>query len=113
MSNFFDSAYQGFGYLLSLPERTIRSLAAIAGGTTSLLTESLFPDVLRGTTLYKMVVGDTQRFMVEKIAQVPREAGESGGAGADASPPEDFVQRKVAGTALEAAGLLAVHLSPL
>jgi hypothetical protein len=110
MSGFFDSAYKSFGYLLSLPERTLRSLAAVAGGTTSLLTETLFPDALRGTTLYKMVVGDTQRFMVDRIAQVQREAG---AAGVAAAPPADFVQRKVAGTALEAAGLLAMHLSPL
>jgi hypothetical protein len=118
MSVFFDSAYKGLGYLLSLPERTVRSLAAVAGGTTSLLTETLFPDALRGTTLYKAVVGDTQRFVIEKVAQVHRE-GEAGAAGAGAeagapdAPPEDFVQRKIAGTALEAAGLLAMHLSPL
>ncbi len=122
MSSFFDSAYKGLGYLLSLPERTMRSLAAVAGGTTSLVTETLFPDSLRGTTLYKRVVGDTQRFVIEKVAQVQREGGESGAAGAAGeaqaagsaeAPPGDFVQHKVAGTALEAAGLLAMHLSPL
>jgi molybdopterin-guanine dinucleotide biosynthesis protein A len=115
MSGFFDSAYKGLGYLLSLPERTIRSLAAVAGGTTSLLTETLFPDALRGTTLYKAVVGDTQRFVIEKVAQVEREgaAGEGADAGAGDGPTNDFVQRKIAGTALEAAGLLAMHLSPL
>ena len=32
---------KGLGYLLSLPERGIRSLAAVAGGTTLLLTETL------------------------------------------------------------------------
>jgi hypothetical protein len=116
MSSFFDSAYKGLGYLLSLPERTVRSLAAVAGGTTSFLTETLFPDALRGTILYKAVVGDTQRFVIEKVAQVQREgaATNAGGeAGATDAPPEDFVQRKIAGTALEAAGLLAMHLSPL
>jgi hypothetical protein len=125
MSSFFDSAYQGLGYLLSLPERTVRSLAAVAGGTTSLLTETLFPDALRGTTLYKAVVGDTQRFVIEKVAQVQRESGDAASAGGASAageapamdgaqaPPEDFMQRKIAGAALEAAGLLAMHLSPL
>src|SRR5512146_2323867 len=113
MSGFFDSAYKGFGYLLSLPERTIRSLAAVAGGTTSILTETLFPDALRGTTLYKIFLGDSQRFMIEKIALVHREAGEAGAAAVADAAPEDFVQRKIAGTALEAAGLLAMHFSPL
>lgn len=113
MSGLMDSTYKGLGYLLSLPERTLRSLAAVTGGTTSLLTETLFPEVLRGTTLYKVFLGDTQRFLVEKVAQVQREAGE-GRADADAGDSqEDYMQRKIAGTALEAAGLLAMHLSPL
>jgi hypothetical protein len=33
-------------YILSLPERTIRSLAAILGGTSTLLAETLFPKSL-------------------------------------------------------------------
>lgn len=74
MSQFFQSALRSFGYLLSLPERTLRSMAAVAGGTTSLLTEALFPEALRGTTLYKVFVGDTQRFIITKVAQVQRES---------------------------------------
>jgi len=108
MSGLFDSAYKSLGYLVSLPERTIRSLAAVAGGTTSLLTETLFPDVLRGTTLYKIFLGDTQRFVIERVAQVQREAGDTAGGGG-AAAPEDFVQRKIAGTALEAAGFGEVY----
>lgn len=110
MSRFFDSAVSGLGYLLSLPERTVRSLAAVAGGTTSLLTDTLFPDALRGTTLYKIFVGDTQRFVIEKVAQVQRDCppGE-----AEAAASGDYVQRKMIGGALEAAGLFAMHFSPL
>lgn len=111
MSSFFDTATQSLGYLLSLPERTLRSLAAVAGGTTSLLTETLFPDVLRGTTMYRIFLGDTQRFVIEKVAQVQREAGQE--AAAEAAAPTDYVQRKMVGSALEAAGLLAMHFSPL
>ena len=70
MSQFFQSALRNFGYLLSLPERTVRSLAAVAGGTTTLLTDALFPDALRGTTLYRIFVGDAQRFIISKVAQV-------------------------------------------
>lgn len=113
MAGFIDSAYKGLGYLLSLPERTLRSLAALTGGTTSLLTETLFPDALRGTTMYKIFLGDTQRFLVEQIAQVQREAGQASAAGPDGTQPDDFMQRKMVGSALEAAGLLAMHLSPL
>ena len=70
MSGFLESIGRQLGYMLSLPERTIRSLAAVAGGTTSLLTETLFPPVLRDTTLYRVFVGDTQRFLVTKIAEM-------------------------------------------
>ncbi|HOQ84127.1 MAG TPA: hypothetical protein PLQ89_00290 [Phycisphaerae bacterium] len=109
MSQFFQSAVRGLGYLLSVPERTVRSLAAVAGGTTSLLTDTLFPESLRGTTLYKIFVGDAQRFVIEKVAAVQREAEAQ-----PATPEvENYVQRKMIGGALETAGLFAMHFSPL
>lgn len=110
MSGLFDALRERVGYVFSLPERTIRSLAAIAGGTTSLLTETLFPDVLRGTTLYKIFLGDAQRFVVERVAEVQREKSEAGDAEAAS---DDYVQRKMIGGALETAGLFAMHFSPL
>lgn len=110
MSQLFGSAFRGLGYLLSLPERTIRSVAAVAGGTTSLLTETLFPDSLRGTTLYKIFVGDAQRFVLAKVAQVQQETpGDVASQAAD----NKYVQRKLVGGALETAGLFAMHFSPL
>lgn len=113
MSSFFEAAFHRLAYLMSLPERTIRSLAAVAGGTTSLLTETLFPDSLRGTTMYKIFVGDAQRFVIQKVAQVQNEPGQAGGAAGVAGQSPDYVQRKMVGSALEAAGLLAMHFSPL
>lgn len=110
MSSFFESLRERFAYLVSLPERTVRSLAAIAGGTTSLLTDTLFPDVLRNTTLYKIFVGDAQRFMIEKVAQIQQEAAEQA---ENQAVSEDYLQRKMVGGALETAGLLAMHFSPL
>ncbi|NLX13993.1 MAG: hypothetical protein GXY44_10125 [Phycisphaerales bacterium] len=110
MSNLFDDFRRRLGYVMSLPERTLRSLVAVTGGTTSLLSETLFPEVLRNTTLYKIFVGDTQRFMMAKVAQIrqegtpPEELKE---------PPADYLQRKMVGGALETAGLLAMHFSPL
>lgn len=109
MSQFFQSAFRGLGYLLSLPERTVRSLAAVAGGTTSLLTDTLFPESLRGTTMYKIFVGDAQRFVIEKVAAVQREAA----AQPEAPQAENYMQRKIVGGALETAGLFAMHFSPL
>jgi hypothetical protein len=106
--NFFETARANLRYVLSLPERTLRSLAAVAGGTSLLLTDMLFPDALRGTTMYRVFVGDTQRFVIDKVAQVQREGR------ADGTPvSDDYVRRKMVGNALEAAGLLAMHFSPL
>ncbi len=109
MSNLFDSIRERLGYVLSLPERTLRSLAAVTGGATSLLTETLFPESMRETTLYRFFIGDAQRYLVERVAQVQTEAG---GAVVDSTDPS-YVQRKMLGGALETAGLLAMHLSPL
>jgi len=110
MSSLFDTLRERLGYVLSLPERTLRSLAALAGGTTSLLSEMLFPDVLRDTTLYKIFVGDTQRFVIEKVAEVKKESDAEQDTEAQG---EDYLQRKMIGGALETAGLFAMHFSPL
>ncbi len=110
MDEMINAIRRQFGYMLSLPERTIRSLAAVASGTGALLTESLFPDTVRDSTFYKFFIGDMQRFVTEQIAQIPPEPGS---ASADAAGSPDFMQRKVVGSALETAGLFAMHVSPL
>lgn len=95
-------------YLLSLPERTVRAMAALVSGASSLLTETLFPPSLRRTTTYRVTVGMAQQFITERVAGMQREA-----AGAGIEIGSDYVQRKMAGTALEAAGLFAVGFSPM
>lgn len=110
MASFLDMVRERLSYVLSLPERSIRSLAAIAGGTTSLLTETLFPEAMRGTTLYRVFVGDAQQFIILKVAQVQQESPDQQQQG---QPDPDFVRKKMIGGALEAAGLFAMHLSPL
>ncbi len=110
MSTLIQTLTRRIGYMLSLPERTVRSIAAVVGGTSTLLTDTLFPEALRGTTLYKVFVGDTQQFLIRQIA------GVEGGATADGqipAPGGDFAARKAVGAALETAGLFAMHLSPL
>jgi hypothetical protein len=109
MSQFFDQIRRQLGYMISLPERTMRSLAALAGGTTSLLSETLFPESLRGTAMYRIFIGDAQQFMIDKVAQVQRESGSE----EPAAPSDDYLQRKIVGGVLETAGLFAMHMSPL
>jgi len=97
-------------YLLSLPERSLRALAALVGGASVFLADTLLPGSLKGTTIYKLIIGDTQRFLIERVAQMELE-GQSFTLSQEI--PENFVPRKAAGTVLEAAGLLAFHFSPL
>ena len=107
-NRFFEAARQRLMYALSLPERTIRSLAALAGGTSTLLAEMLFPESLRGTTIYNITIGLMQQFIVERVAGMESEISED-----RTELGDDYVQRKMAGTALEAAGLLTMGASPL
>jgi hypothetical protein len=105
---FFDAAYRGLKYAMSLPERTIRSLAALAGGTSRLLVETLFPESLRRSTTYRVTLGMMQQFIIEQVAGMENEIS------ADQDQlGEDFLQRKLAGNAIEAAGLLTMGASPL
>jgi hypothetical protein len=110
MPSFIEVYRKQLGYLLSLPERTLRSLAAIAGGTSLLLTETLIPPSLKGSSLYKIFIGDVQKFLIEKVAQIQRSQPDG------TSPSQlsdDYLRRKFVGGVLETAGLLAMQFSPL
>ena len=106
--SFSDAVHQRLVQLLSMPERTLRSLAAIAVGASTLFTETVFPESLRETTTFKVTIGMMQQYILEKVAQMEghHPVGE-----VDLSA--DFAQRKLAGTVLEAAGLFTMGFSPL
>jgi hypothetical protein len=105
---FFEIVRQRLMYTLSLPERTLRSMAALLGGTSTLLAETLFPKSLRGTTSYRVTIGLMQQFIIEQVAGMKIKIDED-----QNQLGEDYVQRKMAGTALEAVGLLTMGYSPL
>lgn len=105
----FNDMFRAFGYTLSLPERLVRSAAAAVGGASKLLTDTLIPEPLRRTTAYTAMIGNAQRFFIEKVAEVQGAYP----AGQQATLPENFVQRALAGNVINAAGLFAMHLSPL
>ena len=104
----FADVFSALGYTLSLPERLLRSLAATIGGTTKLLTDTLLPEPLRKTNTYSAIVGNAQRFLIEKVAAVQGAYADSG-----AALPDDYVQRAVAGNIINTVGILSIHLSPL
>ncbi len=107
MNHFLKAARENLGYLLSLPERAIRAMAAILGGTIYEATEVLLPGWLRGTRLYRAIVAGLLRISIELVG------------GAEDIMPHDEVAvgelavRKAAGTGIELLGLLTIGWSPL
>lgn len=103
MPRFLESA----GFFLSLPERTIRALAASLGGTVYEATEILLPSWLRGSRFYQGLVVGTLRIAIELIG------GVSGALPADDMDMQEFTLRKAAGTGIEMAGFLTIGWSPI
>ncbi|MCK6483865.1 MAG: hypothetical protein HUU22_16995 [Phycisphaerae bacterium] len=100
--------FDHLGYTLSLPERLTRFVVAVAGGATKLIADATLPKALRKSRTYNVLVGNAQRFIIEKVAEVEGVYQAEGD-----RLPDDYVPRKVAGNVLEAAGIFSLHLSPL
>jgi hypothetical protein len=94
-------------YLVSLPERVLRSATALAGGLLRELGGVAVPAAVRRTRLYRSLVDSTLRFLVEQVGQVegvyPREGRLA----------EDFAIRRAAGNGLELIGVLTFRASPV
>lgn len=90
----------------SLPERIARALGSLIGGSTLLLTKTLIPTALKNSNSYRFTFGMFQSFLIKNVAQLDDFQ-------ADTELQEHFLNRKLLGTSLEAAGLLTMHLSPV
>ena len=95
------------GYILSLPERVLRSAAALGAGLVRELGKLVLPHGIRRTRLYRSLVDDTLRFLIENVGDVQ-----------DAYPPkgalaDNFAMRRLAGNGIEAIGLLTFRASPV
>jgi hypothetical protein len=94
-------------YLLSLPERVLRSASALAGGLVREIGNVTVPAAIRRTTTYRTMVEATLRFMIQEVGQVegvyPKAEDLAKG----------FLLRKAAGHGLDLAGILAFRASPM
>ena len=90
----------------SLPERMARALGSLIGGSTLLLTKTLIPTAVKNSNSYRFTFGMFQAFLIKNVAQLD-------GFKTDTELQEHFLNRKLLGTSLEAAGLLTMHLSPV
>lgn len=94
-------------YLLSLPERLVRSVFGLGAGLAREVGEVVLPDGVKQTQLYQNLVDTTLRFLIEQVGQV------EGVYPADAPLEADFLKRRATGNAIEALGIVAFRASPV
>lgn len=96
-----------YQYILSLPERVVRSLGAISGGLLREIGVVMVPASLRRTTLYRTMVEVTLRFLIEEVGQV------EGVYPADGRLAENFLLKRTASHGIELLGILTFRASPV
>jgi len=94
-------------YLLSFPERVLRSALGFGAGVAREVGEVALPDGIRHSQLYQNLVDATLRFLIEQVG------GVEGVYKADSTLPDDFLVRRTAGNAVEALGIVAFRASPV
>ena len=94
-------------YLLSFPERVLRSALGFGAGVAREVGEVALPDGIRRSQLYQNLVDATLRFLIEQVG------GVEGVYKADSTLPDDFLVRRTAGNAVEVLGIVAFRASPV
>src|SRR5262245_65573481 len=94
-------------FLLSLPERGLRSVTALTGGVLRELGQVSIPQTIRRSQLYQNLVEATLRFLIEQVGQV------DGVYPGEEKLPKDFLVRRTAGNGIELIGILAFRASPV
>ena len=95
-------------YLISLPERLVRSALGFGAGVAHEVGEVVLPEGVRRGQLYQNLVDATLRYLVgEKVG------GVEGVYSAAGTLPDDFLARRTAGNAVEMLGIVAFRASPV
>lgn len=94
-------------YLLSLPERVIRSALGLGAGLLREMGEVALPRSVRRSHLYRNLVDVTLRYLIERVG------GAQGVYPATEPQTEDFLARRGAGHAIELLGIVAFRVSPV
>ncbi len=94
-------------YLLSLPERVVRSAAALSGGLIRELGDVTVPAGVRRTKTYQSMVDVALRFLIEQVGEV------EGVYPTEGQLASNFLLRRTAGNGLELAGILMFRASPV
>lgn len=94
-------------YLLTLPERVVRSALGLTAGAAREVGQAALPKGVRETQLYQNLVDATLRFLIEQVGEA------EGVHAAEEKLPDDFLARRTAGNALEVLGIVAFRASPV
>jgi hypothetical protein len=97
-------------FLVSLPERALRSMLALAGGGVHETAELVLPRLVRGSRLYEATAKNLLRLSIELVGGVEAPVG-----AADEYEPNAtrLAIRKTAGNAVEFGSIAAFGFSPL
>src|SRR4030088_2751188 len=94
-------------YLLSLPERAIRSALGLSAGLLREVGVVVLPQGVRRSALYRSLVDTTLHYVIEHVG------GAEGVYPAEQPQPGDFLTRRGAGHAIEFLGIVAFRVSPV
>jgi hypothetical protein len=96
-------------YVVSLPERIVRTAAAVVGGTVHETAQLLLPRLIRRSRLYEVSAKNLLRILVEGVGAVEG----SSTADPNAAGASELAVRKGAGNVVELGSILAFGFSPL
>ena len=94
-------------FLLSIPERVLRSATALAAGLLREIGEVTIPQTIRRSALYTNLVDATLKFLIQEVG------GVKGVYPSEEKLAEDFLMRRTAGNGIELIGILAFRASPV
>src|ERR1700758_4189068 len=94
-------------YVLSLPERVIRSALGLSAGLLREVGEVVLPQAVGRSALYRSLVDTTLRYVIEQVG------GAKGLYPPEPPQPADFLARRGAGHAIELLGIVAFRVSPV
>lgn len=94
-------------FLVSLPERTIRALAAALGGAVHETAEVVLPRFARRSRLYEATAKNMLRIAIELVGDVERPVQP------DQPDAGELMKRKTAGNVVELGSIAAFGFSPL
>jgi hypothetical protein len=100
-----------FNYSASLPERTLRSATALAGGIVHETANWLIPSAFRNSKSYSIFVQQMLDFVVKDIGGVKKNLAHA--EQKDAPKEEVDLARKTVGNLLDMTAFATFHLSPI